>query len=156
MLFANDIVSVDESRDSVTAKLKRWPEALEFKGFKKSCTKKEYMNCNFMGHIKRVETTMKIEAHEMQQIDFFHYPSSIISVDGEIDGDVEHRIKAEWLKWRLASEVLCDQRMPTRLKGKFYRIATSTAMTYGAKCWPIKKQDVTEMRMLWWMCGKTI
>ena len=33
-------------------------------------------------------------------------------------------------------------------------------MTYGAKCWPIKKQhmhkmDVADMRMLRWMCGKT-
>ena len=32
-------------------------------------------------------------------------------------------------------------------------------MAYGAKCWPIKKQDmqkisVAEMRMLRWMCGK--
>ena len=50
--------------------------------------------------------------------------------------------------------------MPTRLKEKFYRTAIGPAMTYGADCWPIKKQhmykmDVTEMRMLMSMCGKT-
>ena len=32
--FANDIVLVDESRDRVNAKLEKWLEALESKGFK--------------------------------------------------------------------------------------------------------------------------
>jgi len=27
----------------------------------------------------------------------------MISKDGEIDEDIEHRIKTRWLKWRLAS-----------------------------------------------------
>ena len=51
MLFADDIVSVDESRDGVTAKLERWREALESKSFKKSHRKTKYMDCNFSGHI---------------------------------------------------------------------------------------------------------
>ena len=56
--------------------------------------------------------------------------------------------------------MLCDGRMPTRLKDKFYMIAIKPAMTYEAECWSIKKQhmhkkDVVEMRMLRWMCGKT-
>ena len=54
----------------------------------------------------------------------------------------------------------CDRRMPTRLKGEFYRTAIRPAMTCGLEYWPIKKQhvhkmDVTEMRTLRWMCGKT-
>ncbi|KAL5135333.1 hypothetical protein HKD37_03G008264 [Glycine soja] len=28
--------------------------------------------------------------------------------DGEIEGDVNHRIQAGWMKWRKASGVLCD------------------------------------------------
>ena len=57
----------------------------------------------------------------------------IISMDGKIDEDVEHRLKVGWLKWRLASGVLCDRHMQTRLKGKFYRMSRP-AMTYGAEC----------------------
>ena len=50
--------------------------------------------------------------------------------------------------------------MPIRLKERFYRTVIRRAITYGAKCWPIKKQhmhemDVGEMRILRWMCGKT-
>ena len=50
MLFTNDMVIVDELRDGVNAKLERWWEALESKGFKISSTKIEYMDCNFSGH----------------------------------------------------------------------------------------------------------
>ena len=68
---------------------------------------------------------MRIEDHEIPQSDSFCYLGSIISKDGEIAEDAEHMIKVGWLKWRLAYEVLCDRRMPIRLKGKFYGRAIS-------------------------------
>ena len=52
MLFVDDIVLVDESRDGVNAKLERWWEALKSKGFKLSRPKLEYTDCNFSGHIE--------------------------------------------------------------------------------------------------------
>ena len=57
----------------------------------------------------------------------------MISTEGEIEV-VEHKIKAGWLKWRLASKVFYDCHRPTRLKGKFYRTAIKPAITYGAEC----------------------
>jgi hypothetical protein len=38
-----------------------------------------------------------------------------------------------------ASDVLCDKRVPQKLKGKFYRMAIRPAMLYGAECWPTKR-----------------
>ncbi|KAL6543338.1 hypothetical protein OROHE_010858 [Orobanche hederae] len=78
----------------------------------------------------------------------------------ELDGDVAHRIKAGWLKWKSATRVLCDPDMPHRLKGKFYRTAIKPALLYGTECWAVKqchvqKMNVAEMRMLRWMCGHT-
>ena len=61
MLFVDDIILVDESEDRANAKLERWRETLEFKSFKISHSKKEYMDCNFIGHIQSGETTMIIE-----------------------------------------------------------------------------------------------
>jgi hypothetical protein len=71
-----------------------------------------------------------------------------------------HRIKANWLKWRQASGVLCDPKVPLKLKGKFYRTAIRPDMLYGAECWPTKRRhvqqlSVAEMRMLRWICGNT-
>ncbi|KAH1210957.1 Style cell-cycle inhibitor 1-A [Glycine max] len=80
--------------------------------------------------------------------------------DGEIEGDVNHRIQAGWMKWRKASGVLCDAKVPIKLKGKFYRTAVRPAILYGTECWTVKSQHenkvgVAEMRMLRWVCGKT-
>jgi hypothetical protein len=50
------------------------------------------------------------------------------------DEDVRHRISAGWLKWRQASGVVCDKRVPQKLKGKFYRTTIRPAMLYGAEC----------------------
>ncbi|KAM3286480.1 hypothetical protein P3S67_025279 [Capsicum chacoense] len=85
----------------------------------------------------------------------------MIQGDGEIEEDVSKRIGAGWMKWRLASGVLCDRKVPLKLKGKFYRVAVRPAMLYGAECWSVKNSHiqrlkVAEMRMLRWMCGLTI
>ncbi|WAH45030.1 hypothetical protein NZD89_29235 (plasmid) [Alicyclobacillus fastidiosus] len=82
----------------------------------------------------------------------------MIQKDGEIHEDVTHRIKTGWLKWRNASRVLCDSKIPLKLKGKFYRTAIRPALLYDSKCWAVKyqheqKTSVAEMRMLRWMCG---
>ena len=51
------------------------------------------MVCNFNKHTERAETTVRLKDHEILQSDSFRYLGSIISKDGEIDEDVEHRIK---------------------------------------------------------------
>jgi hypothetical protein len=56
--------------------------------------------------------------------------------------------------------VLCDPRVPLKLKGKFYRTTIRPAMLYGAKYWPTKRRhvqqlSVAEMRMVRWICGNT-
>ncbi|XP_070041028.1 uncharacterized protein [Nicotiana tomentosiformis] len=66
-----------------------------------------------------------------------------------------------WMKWRLASVVLCDKKVPPILKDKFYRAVIRPAMLYGAGCWLVKnshiqKMKVAEMRILRWMCGNTM
>ena len=83
-----------------------------------------------------------------------------VGIYKEIDEDVEHRIKAGCLKWRLAFGVLCDRRVPPRLKGRCYRTTIRLAMAYGVEFCLFNKQhmhkiDVVEMRILRCMCGRT-
>jgi hypothetical protein len=84
----------------------------------------------------------------------------MLQKDGNVDEDVSHRIKAGWLKWRQASGVLCDPRVPLKLNGKFYKTAIRPAMLYVAEYWPTKRRhvqqlSVAEMRLLRWICGHT-
>ncbi|GMP36936.1 hypothetical protein CsSME_00008867 [Camellia sinensis var. sinensis] len=117
MLFADDIVLVDETREGVNTKLEIWRKALESKGFRISRTKTEYMECKFSNSNNESRGEVKIENQELPKSEHFRYLGSIITTAGEIDADVAHRIKAGWCKWRSASGVLCDKRIPTRLKG---------------------------------------
>lgn len=77
-----------------------------------------------------------------------------------IDEDVTHRIKTRRLKWRSVNGVLGDRRIPTKVKGMYYRITIRSAMLYGSEYWLVKVQhihniSVAEMWMLRWMCGHT-
>ena len=56
------------------------------------------------------------------------------------------------------SGILCDKRVPQKLKDKFYRTAIRPAMLYRVECWPTKirhvqQLSVAEIRMLRWICG---
>ncbi|XP_075091671.1 uncharacterized protein LOC107763843 [Nicotiana tabacum] len=53
--------------------------------------------------------------------------------NGEINEDITHHVGAEWMKWRLASGVLCDRNVPPRFKGKFYKVAVRPTMLYRAQ-----------------------
>ena len=38
------------------------------------------------------------------------------------------RVEAGWMNWKKCSGVLCDKRMPVKLKGKVYRTVVRPAM----------------------------
>ncbi|KAG2597916.1 hypothetical protein PVAP13_5KG292149 [Panicum virgatum] len=151
MLFADDVVLVDESRAGVNRKLELWRQMLESKCFRLSRTKTEYMRCDFGA--THEEGDVSLEGQVVPKRDTFRYLGSMLQRDRDIDEDVSHRIKAGWMKWCQASGVLCDKKVPQKLKVKFYRTAIRPAMLYGAECWPTKRRhvqqlSVAEMRML--------
>ena len=97
MLFADDVVLVDESVSGVTQKLELWRQILESKGFKLSRSKTEYMKCAFSttGH---EDGEVRLDGQVVPKMDTFRYLGSILQKYGDIDEDVSHRIKAGWFK----------------------------------------------------------
>ncbi|GKA74364.1 retrovirus-related pol polyprotein LINE-1 [Tanacetum coccineum] len=163
MVFADDIVLVAESADGLNRRLESWRRALEDNGLRVSRDKTEYLRCDF-GRYEAAhgeEGIIRIGDQILQPKESFRYLGSVIHRSGRIDEDVTHRIRTGWMRWRAASGVLCDKRVPLKLKGKFYRVAIRPAMLYGSECWPITKAqanrvEVAELRMLRWTCGKTM
>ncbi|XP_070019343.1 uncharacterized protein [Nicotiana sylvestris] len=151
-------VLIDESRTGVNERLEVWRQALEYNGFKLSRTKTKYLECKFSAEQREVGVDVRLESQVIPSRDSFKYLGSVIHRGGEIDEDITHPIGVGWMKWRLASGVLCDKRVPLILKGKFYKAVVRPAMMYRAECLPVKKSHiqkmkVAEMRMLKWMCG---
>jgi hypothetical protein len=77
---------------------------------------------------------IRFDGQVVPKKDTFHYLRSMLQKDGDIDEEVSHRIKVDWLKWRQAFSVLCDPRVPLKLKGKFYRTTIRPTILYGAEC----------------------
>jgi hypothetical protein len=119
----------------------------------------EYMKCDFSATTQE-EGDVRLDGQVVPKKNNFRYLGSMLQKNGDIDEDVSHRIKAGWLKWRQASGVLCNSRVPLKLKGKFYRTAIRPVMLYGAEYWPTRRRHVqqlslAEMRMLRWICSHT-
>nr|GEU78428.1 retrovirus-related Pol polyprotein LINE-1 [Tanacetum cinerariifolium] len=96
---------------------------------------------------------IRIRDQILQPKESFRYLGSVLHRSGRIVDDVAHRIRAGWMKWKAASGILCDKRIPLKLKGKFYRATIRPAMLYGSECWQITKAlafrvEVAELRML--------
>nr|XP_009795786.1 PREDICTED: uncharacterized protein LOC104242434 [Nicotiana sylvestris] len=112
LLFAYDIVLIDETR------------------------------CGVNERLEEADGNVRLDTQVIPRRESFKYLRSIIQKDWEIDEDFTHRIRAEWMKWRLASDVLCDKNMLLRPK----------------EYWPVKNSHVQQMkvaetRILRWMCG---
>ena len=78
-----------------------------------------------------------------------------------METEITKRVGAGWRNCKKCSGVLCDRRMPVKLKGKVYTTVIRPAMLYGAETWATTKRQekriyVTEMMMmLRWMCRVT-
>jgi len=159
MLFVDAIVLIDKTRVGLNDKLEKWRHALKFRGFILSRSKAENLRCGFSGVEGGGEEVTMGEV-VVSRVEKFRYLGSIIKKRGDIDSDIDHRIRVGWQKWRNASRVLCDKKIHVRLKGRVYHMVIRPTVFYGVECWPIKKTQVQilmvlEIRMIRWMCGYT-
>ena len=89
------------------------------------------------------------------------YLGSTIDASGDSVLDAKARARIGWTKWREATGILCDKKIPRRLKSKFYRSVIRPAMLYGSECRPStvnanKILGTTETKMLRWILGLTL
>ena len=67
---------------------------------------------------------------------------------------------AGWNGWRKVSGVICDKRLPARVKGKVFSTGVRSAMVYGLETVVVTKKqveemEVAEMKMLRFAMGVT-
>ena len=74
-----------------------------------SRTKKKYLRCNFSETESIGEPAVTIGGEVVACTSKFKYLESLIQSNGETDGDITNRIQAGWLKWPVATGVLCDK-----------------------------------------------
>lgn len=57
---------------------------------------------------------------------------------------------SRWLRWSLASSVLCAKKVPQKLKGKFYKVVVvvKPTMLYRMEWWPVKNPPVQKIKVV--------
>nr|XP_027233168.1 uncharacterized protein LOC113824612 [Penaeus vannamei] len=143
MLFADDIVLVCNTKESLRDKLSQWKRALENRGLKISRTKSEYLSFNYFEEENGVDMDDEI----IKRVPAFKYLGSHVTEDGELDVEVKQRIQSGWQAWRRFSGVLCDKKISARLKEKVYKTAVRSAILYGSETWPIKRVHEKKSRI---------
>lgn len=105
--------------------------------------------------------TVKLGNDEIELVQEFCYLGDVIGSSGDVQSTVIARIRAGWRKFTELSQVLCGRVLSLKMKGRLYKSCIRSVMCYGCECWAMKKIDtrrmqVTEMRMIRMMCGKTL
>ena len=92
MLFANDIVICEETREEVEQRLESWKYALERRGMKASRSKTEYLWING----ENDDETMKMEDTKVPRVKEFNYLGSTVQESGGCEREVKKKVQAGW------------------------------------------------------------
>ena len=58
---------------------------------------------------------------------------------------MENRVAKAWSKWRELSGVICDKKIPTKLKILIYQTVIRPTLLYGCETWPMAVKDERRM-----------
>ncbi|XP_016576523.1 uncharacterized protein LOC107874184 [Capsicum annuum] len=94
ILFANDIVFIDESQQGVNDKQEVWRKTLESKGFGLRRNKMKYLEYKFSDSRHEEGVVVKLDSRSVYKSDTFNYLGCTIQGNREIDEDFTHRIRA--------------------------------------------------------------
>ena len=93
---------------------------------KVSKSKTEYLCINGGNN----EETVKMENTKVPRVQEFKYLGSTVQESDSCEREVKKRVQAEWNGWRKVSGIICDRRLPARVRGKVYSLVVRLAMVY--------------------------
>ena len=88
-----------------------------------------------------------MEDTKVPRVKEFKYLGSTVQESGGCEREIKKRVQAGWNGWRRVSGVICDKRLPTRVKGKVYSSVVRPAMVYGLETVAVTKKQVEEMEV---------
>ena len=141
MLFADDIVICEETREEVKRRLECWRYALERRGMKVSTSKTEHLCVNEGND----DETVKMDDTKVPRVKKSKYLGSTVQESGSCERErerVNRRVQAGWNGWREVSGIICDRSLPARVKGKVYSSVVRPAMLYELETVAVTKKQV--------------
>ena len=150
LLFADDLAVATNSEEELQRRWLSWQIEMESKGLKVNTEKTEVMVCS---KTEREANIVDKQGTQLKQVETFKYLGVTISAKWDSEEAVRARVRAAWMRWREISGVICDKKMPRKLKVRLYKTVIRPIILYGAETWTMNKKEekileTTEMRML--------
>ena len=106
------------------------------------------------------DETVKMEDTKVPRVKELKYLGLTVQESGGCEREVKKRVQAGWNGWRRISGVICNKRLPARVKEKVYSSVVRPAMMYGLETVAVTKKqveemEVAEMKMLRFAMGVT-
>ncbi|KIH49186.1 hypothetical protein ANCDUO_20740, partial [Ancylostoma duodenale] len=117
LLYADDLTLAVATRKKLQTDVQLWKERLQQYRLQLNIKKTEYMVCG----AKIKDGTICVDGNDLKKIECFKYVGSRIASTGDILPDAYGRANAAWMEWRMTTSILCDKKMPVRLKSRVYR-----------------------------------
>ena len=105
---------------------------------KVSRSKTEYLCINGGNN----DETVKMEDTKVPRVKEFKYLRSTVQESGGCEREIKKRVQAGWNEMRRVSGVICDRRLPAKVKGKVYTSAVRPAMVYGLETVAVTKKQI--------------
>ena len=83
------------------------------------------MDFNFEQSQQGNREPVKILGEELERVTHFKYLGTSMEEEGGMETEITKRVGAGWRNWKKCFGVLCDRRMPVKLKGKVGPIQNS-------------------------------
>ena len=94
LMYADDIVIYDKTREQLEISLENWRQAIERRGIKISRCKTEYVGMN-----EESGGAVYLQGIEVAKVDDFKYLGSTVQGNGECNREVKKRVQAAWNSW---------------------------------------------------------
>ena len=91
--------------------------------------------------------TVKIENTKVPRVKEFKYFGSTVQESGSCEREEKKSVQAGWNGWRKVSGIICDMRLPAKVKGKVYSSVVRPVMVYGLETVAVTKKQVKEMEV---------
>ena len=109
---------------------------------------------------KNINGSDVMEDTKVPRVKKFKYLGSTVQESGSCEREVKKRVQAGWNGWRKVSGVICNRKLPARVKGKVYSSVVRSAMVYELETVAVTKKqveemEVAEMKMLKFVMGVT-
>ena len=95
--------------------------------------KTQFMDFNFEQNQQGKRDPVNILGEKLDRVSHIKYLGTSIEEEGGMETEITKWVGAGWRNWKKCSGVLCDRRMPVKLKGKVNKSVIRPATLYGAE-----------------------